>query len=103
MTNKYQEGAAVYDAMVNNYNLFRRGGVGDKKSHVDMVNNAITLCKQYENPFRKIVELEERLSKAGRTIEMFQNAAVVPDGKTRVTAVKPKREKREAEENDESI
>ena len=81
---KINEGLCVYEAMVNNYNTYRKGGVGDKKSHVNMINDAIMLCKNFDNPFKRIKELEEQLRKAQTT---QRNAAKKPTEGAVVTGV----------------
>lgn len=45
MDNKTQQAAAYYEAMVNNYNMWQRGGVGDKKSRANAWNAAVGLIK----------------------------------------------------------
>lgn len=43
---------SLYNIMEENFFLWKRGHVGDKKSYADMINAAIGLCKLHmPNPF----------------------------------------------------
>ena len=74
-----QRARALYDSLIANYRLWKKGGVGDRKSRVDMISAAVGLAKLgLPNPFNYK--------------ELQSGASSVPKQGLRVTAVIKKAE-----------
>lgn len=64
---KRERARAFYSAMMDNYTLFKRGRVGDRKAYVDMINAAIGLGRlNLPNPFEKPVHTINAATRPGK-------------------------------------